>query len=355
MNSLLLSLIPLGSAITILAATDHFNGPNELVTVESSTGKMSTLIGNFSTWDIPDAGFDEKHNVFYAVKRINHGEPELHIVGYNSSGSIIHTTPLDPAFAPNNLDAPNFDSAAQKLYLSYSPYPDQRVIEVDIATGKVTKSATLPPARMKELQQILGADAFDPVTGKMYQLWSGLTGQVMSVTDMHADPPSVTFVKTDIENENFLETPVFFNGKIYGFMATPVDPGRTLSYLDPASGRTTHLASQTLAHGIGGWYSTIHKPTSGAPVLYASNTTNGGPGSPSRASVIEVGTSGRKVVIPPSAHASRANVDAAESTTGDDDGFIHTHSSLAGFNLETGALVEISTLNAPITWMNALN
>jgi hypothetical protein len=71
--------------------------------------------------------------------------------------------------------------------------------------------------------------------------------------------------------------------------------------------------------------------------------------------VIEVGTSGRKVVIPPSAHASRANVDAAESTTGDDDGFIHTHSSLAGFNLETGALVEISTLNAPITWMNALN
>jgi hypothetical protein len=40
----------------------------------------------------------------------------------------------------------------------------------------------------------------------------------------------------DIENENFLETPVFFNGKIYGFMATPVDPGRTLSYLDPASG-----------------------------------------------------------------------------------------------------------------------
>jgi hypothetical protein len=196
MNLLLLSLIPLGSAVTILAATDHFNGPNELVTVDSSTGKMSTLIENFSTWDIPDAGFDEKNNVFYAVQRINHGEPELHIVGYNSSGSIIRTTPLDPAFAPDNLDAPNFDSAAQKLYLSYSPYPDQRVIEVDIVTGKVTKSATLPPARMKELQQILSADAFDPVTGKMYQLWSGLTGQVMSVTDMHADPPSVAFVKT---------------------------------------------------------------------------------------------------------------------------------------------------------------
>jgi hypothetical protein len=104
-----------------------------------------------------------------------------------------------------------------------------------------------------------------------------------------------------------------------------------LDHIHAWPGKTTQLASQSLAHGIGGWYSTIHKPTSGPAVLYASNTTNGGPGSPSRASVIEVGTSGRKVVIPPSGHvASRANVDAAESTTGDDDGFIHTHSSLAG-------------------------
>ena len=61
------------------------------------------------TWDVPDATFDSKNNIWYACTRLSPPDgDELGIIGYDRTGKVVVKAPLDPGMKPDNLGAPHF-------------------------------------------------------------------------------------------------------------------------------------------------------------------------------------------------------------------------------------------------------
>jgi hypothetical protein len=116
-------LLGAAHAIGLLATTDHFQGENQMVVINSTTGQLTPVIKNFSTWDIPDAAFDSVHNILYTCTRLTHESDHLGIIAYDRTGAKIgEHVPLDPAFAPDNLGDAYFDSKENSLVMLYDSY-----------------------------------------------------------------------------------------------------------------------------------------------------------------------------------------------------------------------------------------
>ena len=160
-----------------------------------------------------------------------------------------------------------------------------------------------------------------------------------------------------------------------------------------------------LKHNIGVWYASLYQASAAsATLLYVTNTTNGGSSSSSsssssrgagmgmggssskqtrrvtvtdavsgatktvRASPFAAGAHGATLRAEARGAAAAAAVAAAsaaaaeeeEEEGGDDDGYHHTHSSLVGFDLASGEIVEGPIVlgadgKTPVAWMNALD
>ena len=193
--------------VDLIAVTDNFVGENSMVSINSATGKFTTVIANFSTWDVPDAAFDESTDTLYMVTRVQHGSDNLKLVAYDRTGAVKSSHPLPLAMKPDNLGAPHFDAAEQMLYMNYDPFNETTsefesgVVEVGL-NGKVLKTAHHPKLAAT-MQQCLASDAYSPDTGSMYQLFvdTAHPTQTMEVTNMRASPPTTTFVKTGLDND----------------------------------------------------------------------------------------------------------------------------------------------------------
>jgi hypothetical protein len=155
-----------------------------------------------------------------------------------------------------------------------------------------------------------------------------------------------------------------------------------------------------LKHNIGVWYASLYQASAAsATLLYVTNTTNGGSSSSSRGAAIGIGMGGRqqqtrrvtvtdaasgatktvraspfaagahgatlraeaRAVAASAAAAAAAAAEGEEEDGGDDDdGYHHTHSSLVGFDLASGEIVEGPMVlgadgKTPVSWMNALD
>jgi len=162
-----------------------------------------------------------------------------------------------------------------------------------------------------------------------------------------------------------------------------------------------------LKHNIGVWYASLYQASAAsATLLYVTNTTNGGSSSSSsssssrgagmgmggssskqtrrvtvtdavsgatktvRASPFAAGAHGATLraeargaaaaAAAAVAAASAAAAEEEEEEGGDDDGYHHTHSSLVGFDLASGEIVEGPIVlgadgKTPVAWMNALD
>jgi len=160
-----------------------------------------------------------------------------------------------------------------------------------------------------------------------------------------------------------------------------------------------------LKHNIGVWYASLYQASAAsATLLYVTNTTNGGSSSSSssssrgagmgmggssskqtrRVTVTDAASGATKTVraspFAAGAHgatlraeargaaaaaaavaaASAAAAEEEEEEGGDDDGYHHTHSSLVGFDLASGEIVEGPIVlgadgKTPVAWMNALD
>jgi hypothetical protein len=358
-------------AIELLAATDHFSGENQLVNINSTTGTFTPVIKNFSVWDIPDAAFDSVNNILYACTRLRPQSDELSIIAYDRTGAKLgKRVRMNKDFAPDNLGAPYFDEKLQKLIMLYQPYDKQteltmnQYVEVDPKTGTITKSINVSTKVItSDWELCMESSAYDPINRIMYQFWDvpnnldgrAAPGQTLSAVNL--DTGVLSHLETKLPLGGFLSDPVFCGEKIYGF-----DQKGFLVSVDPKTGSLATVSKVALAHNIAPWYPTLFKADATSPqLLYVSNTTNGGGArsvSRGRASQ-KMDKYGRRFRVSPYMmewEQRREEQLANRDRINDDDGFIHTHSSLVGFDLESGKIVDGPVpLAAPVTWMSALD
>jgi hypothetical protein len=186
--------------------------------------------------------------------------------------------------------------------------------------------------RMSKLQECTGGDAYSSSTVALYQLYVNepAGSQTLAVVNMRATPPTTAFVKTQINNLDFLQIPIYQGGFMYG-----TDKSGFLSQLDVSSGSLKKLSSTRLLHNAGVWHPVLVQSSSGTQLLVV-NTTNGGPQQQldymqRRASTVAPATGDDGLI------------------SGDDGGFKHTHSALSVFDLVSGDLVSSVPLTAPVT------
>jgi hypothetical protein len=233
-------------SVDLLAVTCNFVSENSMVTVNSATGKFTPVIANFSTWDVPDAAFDESTDTLYMVTRVKSDSDNLKLVAYGRNGAVKSSHPLDLGMKPDNLGAPHFDAAAQKLYMTYGPFNKttkvwgNMIVQIGL-DGKVLRTAQ--PKIAMTMQQCLASDAYSPTTGTMYQLYINTLHEVqtLAATNMLANPPTTKFTKTEISNDDFLIDVIYHEGSIFGF-----DKAGYLNVLNPTTGAYKKLSKERL-------------------------------------------------------------------------------------------------------------
>ena len=90
---LLVVVVAIVDSATLLAITDYFTAANQMVTIDSATGTMTTVVANYSTWSVPDAAFDSKHNIVYTCTLIRPTAEKLEIVAYNQVSLLFYPYP----------------------------------------------------------------------------------------------------------------------------------------------------------------------------------------------------------------------------------------------------------------------
>ena len=232
-------------------------------------------------------------------------------------------------------------------------------MEVDPATGLTTKTVNISTEVITNAWELaLESDAYDSANRIIYQFWQNPKVPLhLTLASVNLETGELKHIATKLDSDDILQDPVFYKGKLYGFGSR-----KYLVSVDAETGALAVVSKIGLAHNIGPWYSALYKASASAPqMLFVSNTTQGGPGStlPRPRSVHRVDAHGRRFVISPYARAQQAEMDRQheqEELKVDDDGFVHTHQSLVGFNLETGAIAQGPVaLSAPVTWLSALD
>jgi hypothetical protein len=363
----LILLLGAAHSIDLFATTAHFQGENQMVVINSTTGLLTPVIKNFSTWDIPDAAFDSVHNILYTCTRLTHESDNLGVIAYDRTGAKIgKQAPLDPAFKPDNLGDAYFDSKENSLVMFYQPYDMKasktinNYVEVDPGTGKTTKTIEFGQGIItSDWELVLESSAYDAVNRIAYQFWEapGATGMTLAAVNLITGVMTQTVTKLPLGE--ILQDPIFYDGKIYGFGGK-----NFLVSIEPKTGELATVSKIGLAHNIGPWYPTLFKASpTGPQLLYVSNTTNGGPGSQATTSTLvaqgvrKVDKDGRRYLVSQQMEQhQRGRTASTEDEKNDDDGFTHTHTSLVGFNLESGDIVDGPVaLSAPVTFLSALD
>ena len=241
-----------------------------------------------------------------------------------------------------------------QLYNKTSQTQATSYLEIDPKTGKTTKSVPVSSTVVTAgWEMVLGADAYDADARVAYQLWEGghpATGQTITAVSM--DSGKLDVVETQLGFEDFLGDPIFYGGRLFGW-----DVNGFLVSVDVKSGSVAKVSRVALGHSPSPWYPTLYRASATGPqLLYVSNTTNGG-GSTRRAlREMRLRTSTRRRATGSSTGSTAGGGDAGAAMADDDDGIVNTHSSLVGFDLTTGDIVDGPVaLSAPVTWMNALD
>jgi hypothetical protein len=202
---------------------------NEIVHIDGTTGKLTTIQRNFTAWatnsgDIGySGGASNRTSTLYMATRENPRTERLTMVGYSASTAAVVSTSPRLAKALTSLYASHYDSSSGRFFAIEQLGAGVVFVELLLTTGAST--GRLPLNVSWSFEFCIGSDAFDEATGVLHQLLlpDGAQEQVLVSAHVRGEragaAPRIVLTKTNIGADDFLLNPTISGGVLYGFDA----------------------------------------------------------------------------------------------------------------------------------------
>ena len=272
-------------AADFIAGTSNMQLPNALVSVHADGQNVTTSkLAPLQLEETNTAAFSAKRRVLYVMIRESNTEMALTIVGYDTTGKVVHKVPMvDKSLG--SFYAIFFDDEQDDIKCILFENATA-AFSVDVDTGIHKHQADLKP---ENAAFEISGSSFDQTTGKLYQLEAVLGIISLYTVDTRSASPSVSRQVTHLTAGVNFYSAVFSPsaGKMLGFRddnklaAIDVNTGAVTNIGRPVAKGTVDFSSNHVAldDAAGVVYTTITPDSAAAAAAAAAAGSGSGSGS----------------------------------------------------------------------------